>query len=57
MTKYQEELEMLKTTTTKAGLEFQLCGVEVEEEMRLISKDEAEDLRSRIREKLSKVAE
>ena len=55
MTKYQEELEMLKTTTTKEGLEFQLCGVEVDEEMRLVSKDEAEDLRSRIREKLSKV--
>lgn len=57
MTTYQKELEMLTTTTTKAGLEFQMCGVGVEEEMRLISKDEAEDLRSRIREKLSKVAE
>ena len=48
---------MLTTTTTKAGLEFQLCGVEVEEEMRMLSKEEAEDLRHRIHEKLSRVAE
>ena len=57
MTKYNEELEMLTTTTTKAGLEFQLCGVDVEEEMRMLSKEEAEDLRRRIREKLSGIAE
>ena len=57
MTKYNEELAMLKTTTTREGLEFQMCGVNVEEEMGLLSKDEAYDLQCRITAKLAGIAE
>lgn len=57
MTKYNEELKALETTNTKAGLKFQLCGISVEEEMRELTKEEANDLRERINEKLSKIAE
>lgn len=57
MTKYNEELAMLETTNTKAGLEFQLCGVFVEQEIGLISQAEAKELATRISEKLARIAE
>lgn len=48
---------MLKNTNTREGLEFQSCGVTVEEEMGLLSKDEAYDLQRRINAKLVMIAE
>jgi hypothetical protein len=55
MTQYEKELEDLKTTNTVLGLQFQLSGVDVIEDMRLVTKEEAEDLRERIRAKLESV--
>lgn len=55
MTQYEKELEDLKTTNTELGLRFQLNGVTVIEDMRLVTKEEAEDLRARIKAKLESV--
>ncbi|MBO6015351.1 MAG: hypothetical protein J6S50_05595 [Oscillospiraceae bacterium] len=58
MTRYAEILEELKTTTTKAGLEFARCGVTVSRrDFRSLTDEEAEELYKIIDAKLQAIAE
>ena len=58
MTRYAEILEELKTTTTKAGLEFARCGVTVSRrDFRSLTDEEAEELFKIIDAKLTAIAE